>query len=102
MRFSKESLEKNIVFFYKKITEESFRNLTYLEFFRTICKYKNKGLSVNQEFIFKFVQNSVVFKNSLFMPITIDMNKMKIESAACRIQFASNIKENETREYLVA
>lgn len=71
MIFSDNKLSKNIVLFYRAITEESLYNPTYLHFFRTICKFKQKGLSVNQEIIFKFRRDSRKFNNSLFMKINM-------------------------------
>jgi hypothetical protein len=59
----------------------------YLEFFRTICKFRNKGLSVNQEQIYKQVYgvgrplHENKFSRSLFMPIKIEGNKMKVETS---------------------
>lgn len=84
-----------------------FHNLTYLEFFRTICKFKNKGLSVNQEQIYKQVKHgSHSFENkfvkSLFMPIIIESNKMKVETGPGRIQYVSSIKEPELNQYLIS
>ncbi|CAD8210359.1 unnamed protein product [Paramecium octaurelia] len=69
----------NIVLFYKKLVEESQNSKDYIEFFRTICKYNNKGLSVNQETIFKKCQENPKFNNALFWTITCTDNQMLIE-----------------------
>ncbi|EGR27577.1 MIR domain protein [Ichthyophthirius multifiliis] len=48
------------------------RNPLFIQFFRTICKYKDNGISANQEVIYKFIENSPLFKKALFLPIYIN------------------------------
>ncbi|EGR27977.1 MIR domain protein [Ichthyophthirius multifiliis] len=50
------------------------RNPNFLYFFRSICKFKGKGISVNQEIIYKFLQQKQTLEKCLFIPISINPN----------------------------
>ncbi|EGR32970.1 MIR domain protein [Ichthyophthirius multifiliis] len=45
------------------------RNHNFLNFFRAICKFNDNGISVNQEVIFKLIQQKKTIEKSLFIPI---------------------------------
>ena len=58
-----------------KIVQENqtykVRNPDFLRFFRSICKYQGKGMSMNQEILFKLLEGESNFelKKALFLPL---------------------------------
>lgn len=49
--------KRNLLLYYKELTEQAKeeRNIQYLYFYRSICQFEGKGITVNQEMLFKFL-----------------------------------------------
>ena len=60
--------------FFLKITQDQatskIKNPDYLKFFRSICKFQNKAMSMNQEILHKLLEDDMKDnKKSIFLPI---------------------------------
>ena len=56
---SEAEINENLVLYFKQMTEKQQtddRNIQYLLFFRALCRYQDKAISINQEMIFKFIK----------------------------------------------
>ncbi|KAL4438749.1 hypothetical protein ABPG74_013422 [Tetrahymena malaccensis] len=64
----------NILVFFVNLARDSLdkRNPNILKFFRTICSYKGKGVSVNQEIMYKFLDNIPGFEQQLLIEMKLD------------------------------
>ncbi|EWS73528.1 inositol-triphosphate type 1 protein (macronuclear) [Tetrahymena thermophila SB210] len=64
----------NILVFFVNLARDSLdkRNPNILKFFRTICSYKRKGVSVNQEIMYKFLDNIPGFEQQLLIEMKLD------------------------------
>ena len=47
------------------------KNYEYLKFFRAICKFQNKAMSMNQEILHRLFEESLINKKSFFLPINM-------------------------------
>jgi len=58
-----------------KIAQEQkpnkLKNPDFLRFFRSICKYQGKGMSMNQEILYKLLEKEAnqKLKKAIFLPI---------------------------------
>lgn len=81
--------------FFMKQTEDNQefnKNMNYLRLFRSICKFKNKGISVNQEQIFRLFKQRSIFKQSLLLNMKVIKSKLQITSPKGRIEYLEAMK----------
>ena len=62
----------NLVRDFKNGENRKSFNPNFLKFFRTICSFQKKGVSVNQETLYKFIENLPGFEQALFIYMDLD------------------------------
>jgi hypothetical protein len=75
--------------YFIKVAENSIdtKNINFLKFFRALCKYKDKGISVNQEMLYKFLTTRKRFEASLFYKLDLYESKMKLDFRDGRVNY---------------
>jgi hypothetical protein len=74
--------KKNILIFFISLIEEmgpKQRSVKNLQFIRKICQFEGRGLSINQETIFKLIKLNPNFEKSIFVPLFLKDNKLYCE-----------------------
>ena len=96
MNIDEKTLQiKNVMLFFIRICEELGpfnRNPKFLNFFREMCKFDDKGVSVNQELLFKFIFQRSKLLISLLVPISIKNNKLFFEYHKGIVKILENYK----------
>ncbi|EGR30288.1 MIR domain protein [Ichthyophthirius multifiliis] len=111
-QFSKEiqiqyNNKDNVVVYLLNLFQYQKKFIHLLKFFRQICKFDNKGISINQELIYKFLQSQENLENKMFLlikinsqnqlEVQIDKNLYIINEEIC----GKNIKINSEIQYLI-
>lgn len=87
----------NILVLFVKITERmssNQKNITFLQFFRQICKFQDRGISINQEMIYKFINTRPQFRAELLFNLKVIQNNkvLKIEFNKNKVNHLEQLK----------
>lgn len=94
-----KTMKNNLILLFAAIAKKTYkkeRNLRLIKFFRTICSHQKRGITSNQEILSKIFKNDS-YQKAIMVPIKIDNDVMKIESADNKILFFEEIFLTELR-----
>ncbi|KRX06791.1 MIR motif [Pseudocohnilembus persalinus] len=75
--------DDNLIIFFMKLIESNGyrkRDRNLMRFFRTICNFNGKGLSVNQEQIYRMLQSRPGFQSAIFYDLKVSQDQLQIST----------------------